>query len=179
MPGGVYLESDDLRLRTIEEDDLSFLRDTINDPAVRNTLARIGPYNLEQERQFFEEVISDDEHLNLLVWADGERAGTIGLQPTNPPLGSSEIGLFLAEDAWGRGLGTEAARLVTEHAFADRGHHRVTARVLEGNEASKRIWEKLGFRQEATMTEAAFHDGEYVDMHYFAVLAREWFEGRD
>ena len=121
MPGAVYLESDDVTLRTIEEEDLPFLRDTINDPAVRRYLSRRGPYNLAQERAFFEEVVTDEDALNLLVCRDGEPAGTVGLQTLTSPDGSSEIGLFLAEEHWGEGIGTEAVRLVTDHAFRERG----------------------------------------------------------
>lgn len=176
MPGALYLESDDVTLRTIEEEDLPFLRDTINDPAVRRYLARRGPYNMTQERAFFEEVIADDETLNLLVCRDGEPAGTVGLQTLSSPDGSSEIGLFLAEAFWGERVGTAAARLVTDHAFRERGRHRVVARVIEGNEASRRLWETLGFRHEATMREAAFRDGAYVDMHRYAVLEGEWLD---
>jgi RimJ/RimL family protein N-acetyltransferase len=174
MPGALYLESDDVTLRTIEEEDLPFLRDTINDPAVRRYLARRGPYNMVQERVFFEEVVTDEDTLNLLVCADGEPAGTVGLQTLSSPDGSSEIGLFLAETFWGEGIGTAAARVVTDHAFRERGRHRVVARVIEGNDASRRLWETLGYCHEATMREAAFRDGEYVDVHLYAVLAREW-----
>jgi len=174
MPGAVYLESEAVSLRTIEEEDLPFLRDTVNDPAVRRYLGARGPFNMEQERAFFENVVSDEEDLNLLVCTDGEAAGTVGLHPLDPVEGSSEIGIFLAEAFWGQGLGTEAARLVTDYAFRERDHHRVTARVIEGNEASRRLWETLGFRQEATMREAAFHDGSHVDVHWYAILDREW-----
>jgi RimJ/RimL family protein N-acetyltransferase len=177
MPGAVYLESEAVSLRTIEEEDLEFLRDTVNDPSVRYYLGARGPFNMEQEREFFENVVSAEEDLNLLVCADGEAAGTIGLHPLDPVDGSSEIGIFLAESFWGEGLGTEAARLVTDYAFRERDHHRVAARVIEGNEASMRLWEKLGFRHEATMREATFHDGEYVDVSWYAVLDREWLEG--
>ncbi len=175
MPGAVYLVGENVTLRTIEEDDLPFLRDTINAPRVREFLGTRPPINLEQEREYFETAISNDEQCNLLVCEDGDRAGTIGLHPLNPPEGSSEIGLFLAEDYWGRGLGTEASRLLTDYAFRERGHHRVSARVIEGNDASRRIWDKLGFRHEATFREAAFRDGNYVDVHWHAVLADEWF----
>ena len=174
MPGGVYLESDDITLRTIEEADIPFLRDTVNDPAVRRYLGSRGPYNLAQEEAFFENVVSEDDDLNLLVCADGDPAGTIGLHPLNPVDGSSEIGILLAEEYWGQGLGTAASRLVTDHAFRERAHHRVTARVIEGNAASRALWESLGFRHEATMREAAFRDGAYVDIHLYAVLKREW-----
>jgi RimJ/RimL family protein N-acetyltransferase len=177
MPGAVYLESSDVTLRTIEEEDLPFLRDTINDPAVRRYLGSGGPYNLAQEQEYFENIASEDDNLNLLVCTDGDPAGTISLQPLNPAEGSSEIGLFLAEDYWGQGLGTEASRLVTDHAFRERAHHRVTARVIEGNAASRALWESLGFRHEATMREAAFNEGEHVDVYWYAILAREWLDG--
>lgn len=177
MPGAVYLASDDVTLRTIEEEDLPFLRDTINDPVVRRYLARQGPYNLAQEEAFFENVVSADDDLNLLVCAGDEPAGTIGLHPLNPVEGSSEIGIFLAEEYWGRGLGTEASQLVTDYAFRERAHHRVTARVIEGNAASRGLWETLGFRQEATMRDAAFRDGEYVDVYWYAILQEEWLSG--
>jgi len=177
MPGAVYLESDDVTLRTIEEEDLPFLRDTINDPAVRRYLSRRGPYNLAQERAFFEEVVTDEDALNLLVCRDGEPAGTVGLQTLTSPDGSSEIGLFLAEEHWGEGIGTEAVRLVTDHAFRERGRHRVAARVLDGNEASMALFESLGYRHEGAMREAAFRDGAYVDLHWYAVLAGEWLDG--
>jgi RimJ/RimL family protein N-acetyltransferase len=179
MPGAVYLESDDVTLRTIEEEDLRFLRDTLNDPAVRRYLGSRGPYNLAQEEAFFENVVSEDDDLNLLICTDGNAAGTIGLHPLDPTEGSSEIGIFLAEDYWDQGLGSEASRLVTDYAFRERAHHRVTARVIEGNAASRALWESLGFRHEATMREAAFRDGEYVDVYWYAVLAEEWLDGAD
>lgn len=185
MPGAVYLEGDGVVLRTIEEDDLPFLRDAINHPDVRRYLPSRNALNLDGERQFYEEVVvGDEDSLNLLIWAEdpeadsGERrAGTIGVHGVGSVDGSSEIGLFLVPEAWDEGLGTEASRLVTDWAFDERGRHRVVARVLEGNEGSARIWEKLGFRHEATFREAAFHDGEFVDQHLYAVLADEWRDG--
>jgi RimJ/RimL family protein N-acetyltransferase len=48
--------------------------------------------------------------------------------------------------------------------------------VFEGNVGSRRVWEKLGFRHEATHHEAEYVDGEYVDVHFYAVLEDEWRE---
>ena len=182
MPGAVYLRGEDVVLRTIEEDDLPFLRNAINDPRVRRFLPSRNALNLDNEREYYEEVVvGDDDVLNLLVWAEdpdaerGERrAGTIGVHGLRSVDGSSEVGLFLVPDAWGAGLGTEASRLVVDWAFDERGRHRVTARVIDGNEASARLWESLGFRHEATFREAAFHEGHHVDVHLYAVLADEW-----
>ncbi|MFC7047077.1 GNAT family N-acetyltransferase [Halobacteriaceae archaeon GCM10025711] len=174
MPGAVFLQGDDVALRTIEEEDLEFLRDTINDPRVRRFLSMRDPVNLHQEREFFEEVVASENGVNLLVTVDGEAAGTVGLHPEGGPNVTAEIGLFLAEAYWGNGYGTEASELLTDYAFDARRFHRVTARVYEPNVASARIWEKLGFRHEATFREADFNDGEYVDVRLYAVLEDEW-----
>jgi len=174
MPGAVYLEAEAVTLTTIEEEDLPFLRDTINDPAVRAGVLYRPPLNLAQEREYFETVVCDDGSVNLLVCVDGEPAGTIGLEDIDEVNGTAEIGLFLAESHWGEGVGTEAARLVTDFAFSERRLHRVYARVRTDNAASARIWEKLGYRHEATHREAVFHEGEHVDLELYAALADEW-----
>ena len=174
MPGAAYLQGDGLTLNTIEEEDLPFLRDTINDPAVRAGLLFRPPLNLRQERAYFEDVISGDGSVNLLVCVDGDPAGTIGIEGIDDVNGSAEIGLFLVEAFWGEGLGTEAARVLTDYAFDERRLHRLYARVRADNEASARIWEKLGYVHEATHREAAFHEGEHVDVELFTALASEW-----
>ena len=156
MPGAVYLEAEAVTLNTIEEEDLPFLRDTIDDPAVRAGLLYRPPLNLEQEREYFETVVCDDGSVNLLVCVDGEPAGTIGLEDVDEVAGTAEIGLFLDEAHWGQGVGTEAARLLTDFALRERRLHRVYARVRTDDEASARIWEKLGYRHEATHREAVF-----------------------
>lgn len=177
MPGPVFLESDTVELRTIEEEDLDFLQETINHPNVRRTIGNRSPINGEQEQEWFEERASGDgDGVELLVCRDGEAVGSVGLEPKDPTGVNVELGIFLAEEFWGEGYGTEASRLLTDFAFRERRVHRVLARVFEGNVGSARIWEKLGFRHEATHVESEFVDGEYVDVEFYAVLEDEWFE---
>lgn len=176
MPGSVYLQNDTLTLQTIEEADLPFLRDLINDPAVRRFLPTRPPRNLEQEHEFYDTVVCSDDSVTLLICVDDEPAGTVGLGPTNGPDGSADLGLLLAPDFWNEGYGTAAARLITDYAFREQRLHRVTAEVIAGNDASRRIWEKLGYRQEATHKEAAFRDGEYTDVYLYAIRRSEWLD---
>lgn len=174
MPGPVFLAGDRVELRTIEEEDLDFLQQTLNDPAVRQFLSDHGPINGEQEREWYEESSSDDESVNLLIAVDGEAAGSIGLHSADPRNVNAEIGISLGKDYWGEGYGTEASRLITDYAFQQRRVHRVVARVFEGNEGSHRIWQKLGFRHEATFSEAEFINSEFVDIYFYAILEDEW-----
>ena len=168
-----------MTLRTIEEEDIEFLRDTINDPDVREGLTTVYPINAEQEREYFEERISNREDVNLAICTnpesgDGEIIGTIGLHDLDQRAGNCEIGIWLASEFHGRGYGTEASRLLTDYAFRELRIHRVQARVLATNEASARVWEKLGFAEEGVHRDEAFTGGEYVDMRYFGVLEEEW-----
>ncbi|MFC7167401.1 GNAT family N-acetyltransferase [Halospeciosus flavus] len=174
MPGAIFLEGERVALHTIEEADLGFLQRTINSPAVRSHLTVRTPKNARQEQEWYEQVVSSNDSVNLLVCVDGERVGTVSLDPIDHPDGRGELHVALAEDFWGEGYGTEAAELLTTYAFDELRKHRVVARVFAGNERSKRVFEKLGFRHEATFEEAAFRDGDYVDVDLFAVLDREW-----
>ncbi|WP_137286845.1 GNAT family N-acetyltransferase [Halorussus salinisoli] len=174
MPGAVFLRGDDVTLRTIEEEDVEFMRDAINLPEVREGLTTAFPLNAEQEREYFEESISNQEDVNLAVCTDGEIAGTIGLHDLNQRSGTCEIGIWLAPEFHGQGYGTDASRVLTDYAFRELRMHRVQARVLATNEASARIWEKLGFEEEGVHRDEAFTGGEYVDVRYFGVLDDEW-----
>lgn len=76
--------------------------------------------------------------------------------------------------ALGCGYGTEAVRLVLEHAFGGLGLHRVSARVLAFNARAIRCYEKCGFVIEGREREAALIDGEWHDDLIMGVLDREF-----
>ena len=173
MPGAVFLRGEDVTLRTVEEEDVEFVQEYINDPDVRWGLSMAMPINGEQEREYFEERISSDEDIHLLVCADEEAVGMVSLT-VGDRHGSAEIGISLAPEYHGNGYGTAASRLLTTYAFEELRMHRVMARVFAFNEGSKRIWEKLGFEREGTHREAAFTGGEYVDVLFYGVLEDEW-----
>ena len=174
MPGPLFLAGDDVDLHTIEEEDIPFLQETINDPAVRRYVSQYEPANGVQEREWFEETVSDDGTTALLVVTDDSPVGTVSLAENPNMLGSAEIGISLSSAHWNRGYGTEASRLLTDYAFSERRIHRLLARVFDPNEGSKRVWEKLGYRHEAVHREATFVEGRYVDVHDYAILEDEW-----
>lgn len=95
----------------------------------------------------------------LLKWASDEQG---------------ELGFAFARDAQGQGYAAEAARAVLRLAFDELGFHRVSAVVVEGNDASTRLLGRLGFRQEARHVDAVRFKGAWVTQLVLAQLADEW-----
>ncbi|WP_323191363.1 GNAT family protein [Halostella sp. PRR32] len=184
MPGAAFLRGDRVTLRTVEEEDLEFIRDNIDDPRVRRPLTSANPTNLETTREHFDERISDDDAgVELAVCVDdgprdGDILGTVSLFDVDNSDGHAEIAYWLSPDVHGDGIMTEAARLLVRYAFEELRLHRVRGRALATNPASQRVLEKTGMQREGVMREAENVNGEYVDMVYFGVLREEW-EERD
>ncbi|NHN43593.1 GNAT family N-acetyltransferase [Halorubellus sp. JP-L1] len=184
MPGPVFLPGDRVSLHTIEEGDLEFLNENVNDPRVRRPLTSADPANMAQSEEFFENVVAGEDSLNLLICVesdegDPEAVGDIALFDVGDRTRDGEIAITVAPEHWGNGYATEASRLLVEHAFDERNLHRLQTRVLATNDASRRIWEKLGFEHEGRIRENQYDDGEYVDTLYFGLLEREWRERAD
>jgi len=149
MPGTVFLEGEKVNLRTVEEEDIEFLRDGVNHPDVRVHMGNRRPQNLENEEDFFEEQICDGDAVHLLISRDEERLGIISLMPQGDEAEKlAEIGIWIHPEHHGNGYGTEASRLITDYAFKQLNYHKVYARAYQGNEASQSVWEKLGFDKE-------------------------------
>lgn len=173
MPGAVFLEGDKVNLRTIEEQDIEFLSRELNNPAVWKNISVSEPQNMEQQRGFFEEVVSGDESVNLAISHDNSIVGIISLIPEGDE-GVAKLGLWVAEDQHGNGYGTEASQIITEYGFNELRYHKIIARAHENNEGSQKIWEKLGFKQEGVLRDQHFSGGEFQDMYYYGILEDEW-----
>ena len=85
-----------------------------------------------------------------------------------------EIGWVFDPDHGGRGLATEAARVILDLAFADLGLHRVEARLDARNDRSAALCERLGMRREAHFVRNEWFKGAWSDLLVYAVLAEEW-----
>jgi ribosomal-protein-serine acetyltransferase len=105
---------------------------------------------------------------------DGEIAGGVGFHRVDWVNRSTSIGYWLAADAQGRGLMTAAVAALLDYAFFEWDLHRVIIEVVIGNERSRAIPERLGFRQEAILREAKLVHGGHEDTWLYAMLAPEW-----
>jgi ribosomal-protein-alanine N-acetyltransferase len=174
MPGPVFLRGETVTLRTVEDEDVPFLQETVNDPDVRHGLSASQPKTEQAEREWLEsETGLDSENAHLLVCVDGDPVGTVGLMAVSTQPGTAEIGYFLSPDAWGNGYATDAVRTLAAYGFRERRLHRVYAKVLAGNDGSQRVLEKAGFEREGTLRDHWFRDGRHEDVYVYGLLAGE------
>jgi RimJ/RimL family protein N-acetyltransferase len=101
--------------------------------------------------------------------------GTCAFSQLDGDNGSALYHITIGEkDAWGRGFGTEATRLMLEHAFGPLGLHRIALFVFEFNERAIRTYQRCGFVIEGRARESIFRDGQWWDEIAMSVLQSDW-----
>ncbi len=168
------IETERLVLRHWSDDDAEALARHANNRRVWiNLRDRFPhPYTLQHAREWIGRCRAAPEPpLDLAIEHAGEAIGAVGLQPmADVSRFTAEIGYWLGEAFWGRGLATEALRHFTAYAFERFPFERLEAWVFDTNPPSRRVLEKSGYRYEATMRRAAFKDGRFVDCHVYTRL---------
>jgi len=102
---------------------------------------------------------------------EGFAVGAIGVRPGEDiNRFSAEIGYWLGEEYWNRGIVTEAVHAVTRYAFTSLEMMRLQAEVFEWNTASMRVLEKAGFTREGVLRKSAFKDRKWVDQVVYSMV---------
>ncbi len=110
----------------------------------------------------------------LGIWLEGNLIGVIGVHRIHRVNLSALIGYWLDAGHQGRGIMTRVTAAVLDDLFLARGLHRVEIRVAPENHRSRAIPERLGFRMEGILREAARHGDRWIDLMIYAILDREW-----
>src|SRR5712691_11561594 len=122
------------------------------------------PYTRRDGRDFIHLARSTRPETMFAIEVNGEAAGGIGFVPhSDVERVSAEIGYWLGEPFWGRGIVTEALVAMTKHAIETHELTRVYAVPFAWNTASCRVLEKAGYVLEARLRRSAIKDGQVVD----------------
>lgn len=159
-------------LRPVTADDAPGLLDLVADPeGNRLTGTRGLDLSLEGARGWYSSRADHDDRLDLAIVdrATGEYAGEIVLNELDRDSRSCNFRIALRAAFRDRGLGSEATRLILDHAFAI-GLHRVGLEVYAFNPRARRVYEKAGFVYEGTRRDALLWDGEWTDAIVMSVL---------
>jgi RimJ/RimL family protein N-acetyltransferase len=174
----LFLSGQRIYARPIEMSDIPLIQRWINDPQTRRNLMNVRPLNEIAERKFVESAgESTDDVRVAIVLRDGDRhIGVMGLHPIHWTDRNTTFGILIGEpDCRGKGLGTEATRLMLQHAFETLNLNRVQLHVYATNPAGMRTYEKAGFVREGVLREHHFGEGAYCDVYCYGMLAREYF----
>ncbi len=175
------IETARLVLRPFTADDVPAMVAGLDNFAVARNTGRVPfPYGEDEARAFLKRVAEDDTpsvHRAIALRSAPERLiGGIGLVTDTPR--RAELGYWLTEPLWGRGLITEAARAFTDHAFGHCGFATLLASVHIGNEASRRILLRLGFAPLGEGTSFSQARGEDVPVEFMELERRRWRQNR-
>jgi ribosomal-protein-alanine N-acetyltransferase len=129
------------------------------------------PYTVNDARRWLESVVDQKPETNFAIAVADEAVGGIGFTVQHDVARrSAEIGYWLGEEFWGRGIATEALIAVTDYAFSNYDVCRVYAHVFEWNLASARVLEKAGYAYEGCLKKSVTKDGQTIDQLMYAMI---------
>lgn len=106
---------------------------------------------------------------------EGDRlVGCLGLHHVRRPVGKTELGYWLAQDAQGRGIATRTIEGLLPYLFREMELHRIEIRADPANARSRAVPERLGFTEEGVLREAAWDRGQRYDLVIYSLLRPEW-----
>ena len=152
------------------------------DPAVvRLTRYQDSPMRPDEIERFFaaRALGTDSLAMAIHVRADDRLIGTCALSQLDADNGSALFHITIGEqDAWGHGYGTEATRLMMDHAFGGLGLHRVGLTVFSFNDRAIRSYRSVGLVVEGRAREAIWREGRWWDEISMSLLDSDWKELR-
>jgi len=129
-----------------------------------------SPYSVKDAEYFISQVIEFNRNqLILAIVVDQKAVGSIGGHFQNDVYsGTVEIGYWLDEQYWGKGIVTDAVKWITQYIFTYYEIRKIYAAVFDKNLASVKVLEKCGFEQEAILKKAVSKNGIIMDELIFS-----------
>lgn len=166
------------RIRQWEIEDASALAKLLSNKKIQDNL-RDGlpfPYTEKDGKDFISAMLAADKNdVFSFAVTDKEKAiGNIGIfRQNNIHRRTGELGYYLAEEYWGKGIMTEAVKEICAYVFSYSDIIRIYADVFSDNIGSCRVLEKAGFTLEGTLRKSAVKNGIIKDMKMYALLRTE------
>lgn len=164
-------------LRPWTTDDLgSLVKHANNRRIAQNMTDRFPhPYTETDGLSFIHFATTDSPAHIFAIDVAGEAVGSIGVHPqTDIHQKNAELGYWLAEPFWGRGIISAAIKQAVNFAFDTYAIDRIFARPFGTNAASQRVLQKNGFALEGHFRETLYKNGAYLDELVYAIRRQHW-----
>ena len=174
----MQIETERLLLRPFAEADAADLYKYAKNPEVGPAAGWPPHGSVEESRNIIRLVLNGPESYGICKKEDGRVIGAMALMLNGDERlaegeDECELGYWIGRPFWGQGLIPEAAKALLRRAFTELGMQRVWCGYYEGNEKSKRVQEKLGFRHEKTLQEVDVPLLNEVRTEHVSLLSRE------
>lgn len=168
-------------LRPFAGKDLAAMREILLDPEVLRLTGSVQdkdavPQAPEEMEKWYATRNDQPDRLDLAIVdrASGRCVGEAVLNDWDPGNQSCNFRIAIGPAGQGRGLGTEATRLIVGYGFEQLGLHRISLEVYSFNPRARRAYEKAGFRSEGVLRESLRYRDEWIDATVMSILADEW-----
>ena len=134
------------------------------------------PYSEQDGIDFISSMLSanEDETFAFAITLDDKTIGSIGVfRQQNIHRQTAEMGYYIAEEYWGKGIMTDAIKQICEYVFKNSDILRIYAEPFAYNTGSCRVLEKAGFQYEGTLRNNAVKNGKVIDMKMYSLLREE------
>lgn len=167
-------------LREWKQDDAEAVALAANNQKIAENLRNAfpHPYTLEDAKWYVNDCIArgEERQITRAIVVNGVVVGSIGVfVQTDVYEKSAELGYWLSEEYWGKGIMTAAVRQICREAFERFDLLRIYAEPFAHNQGSRRVLEKAGFTCEGTMRNGVFKNGQVHSYCMYALLRAESF----
>lgn len=134
------------------------------------------PYTEQDGIDFISSMLSanEDETFAFAITLDDKAIGSIAVfRQQNIHRQTAEMGYYIAEEYWGKGIMTDAVKQICEYVFKNSDILRIYAEPFAYNAGSCRVLEKAGFQYEGTLRNNAVKNGKVIDMKMYSLLREE------
>lgn len=169
------LKGNDVVLRPLRPSDAGEIYRHLKDKKIKRYTSRIPhPYTLKDAKSFLKGSIKrmgKGEAIHYAITHDGVLlVGIISLVGISKENKNAELGYWLAEKQWGKGIMTQCASLIVQYGFSKLKLHKICSSAIKKNSGSIRVLEKNGFVLEGTQKDQIFRFGKWQDLLQYGLI---------
>ena len=175
----MLIESNLIKLRPLETEDSNEFYDWASDREI--TQFSLSSYAYPQSKSDILKWLSDINKctktvsLGICSPDTGQLIGYAGIASISSLNRCGEFFILIgSKEHWGKGIGTEVTKLITEYGFKTLGLHRVELTAYASNPSAIKAYEKAGYKHEGVKRQSGFRHGVFVDKVQMAALCHEW-----